>query len=143
VTSGCYKPNLYTVTDGKKKSDWGRGSTELHFCENIIELSVNNALTSYDKTTFIFILRDSLPNKLDERGTCILPLVDTDGLIVGINLPGVSGFPKISISGSAFRVLLGNLYAGVGALAIFHLPNVPYNHKSRRSKDVDKKFILN
>lgn len=111
--SGCYKPNLYTVTDGKKKSDWGRGSTELHFCENIIELSINNALTSYDKTTFIFILRDSLPNKLDERGTCILPLFDTDGLIVGINLPGVSGFPKISISGSAFRFLLGNLYADV------------------------------
>ena len=111
--SGCYKPNLYTVTDGKKKSDWGRGSTELHFCENIIELSVNNALTSYDKTTFILILRDSFPNKLDERGTCILLLVDTDGLFVGINLPGVSGFPKISISGSAFRFLLGNLYADV------------------------------
>ena len=51
--------------------------------------------------------------KLDERGTCILPLVDTDGLLVGINLPGVSGFPKISISCSAFRFLLGNLYADV------------------------------
>ena len=39
--------------------------------------------------------------------------------------------------------LLGNFYADVGALAIFHLPNVPYNHKTWRSKDVDKKFILN
>jgi hypothetical protein len=112
VTSGCYKSNLYTVTDGKKKSRWRRGSTERHFCENIIELSINNAITSHDKTTFIFILRDSLPNKLDERGTCILPLFDTDGLIVGINLPGVSGFPKISISGFA-RFLLGNFYADV------------------------------
>ena len=62
--SGCYKSNLYTVTDGKKKSRWRRGSTELHFCENIIELSLNNALTSYDKTTFIFILRDSIPKKI-------------------------------------------------------------------------------
>ena len=78
-----------------------------------------------------------------EESSCILPLVDTDGLFVGINLPGVSGFPKISISGSAFRFLLGNLYADVGALAIFHLPNVPYNHKTWRSKDVDKKFVLN
>ena len=95
------------------------------------------------KTTFIFILRDSLPSKLDERGTCIWPLVDTDGLFVGINLPGVSGFPKISISGSASRFLLGNFDADVGALAIFHLPNVPYNHKTWRRKDVDKKFILN
>jgi hypothetical protein len=122
VPSACYTPNLYTVTDGKKKSDWRRGSTERHFCENIIELSINNALTSYDKTTFIFILRDSLPNKLDERGTCILPLFDTDGLIVGINLPGVSGFPKISISGSAFRFLLGHFKLMLALLQIFIFP---------------------